>query len=197
MQNEDRLSNRALFGYGLSAAPVIYSYVLILIMYMKYAAVELGVSTAVIGTIFLVAKLWDAVTDPMVGTLSDRTTHKSGRRRPWLLAGAPLLAIFSIMAWAPPAGLEGPGLVAWISVAVLGFYTAYTIFVSAGVDPFLHLATDLQGAFPGIRQPGLRELAQGLGELLSGESVFPQKSFKPRRAHYQRQTAPCGQFESL
>jgi GPH family glycoside/pentoside/hexuronide:cation symporter len=128
VQNEDRLSNRALFGYGLSAAPVIYSYVLILIMYMKYAAVELGVSTAVIGTIFLVAKLWDAVTDPMVGTLSDRTTHKSGRRRPWLLAGAPLLAIFSIMAWAPPSGLEGPGLVAWISVAVLGFYTAYTIF---------------------------------------------------------------------
>ncbi len=128
MQTEDRLSHRALFGYGLAAAPVIYSYVLILIMYMKYAAVELGVSTATVGTIFLLAKIWDAVTDPMVGTLSDRTTHKSGRRRPWLLAGAPLLAIFSIMAWAPPTGLEGSGLIAWITVAVLGFYTAYTIF---------------------------------------------------------------------
>jgi len=126
--NEDKLSNRALFGYGLSSAPVIYSYVLILIMYMKYAAVELGVSTAAVGTIFLVAKIWDAVTDPMVGTLSDRTTHKSGRRRPWLLAGAPLLAIFSIMAWAPPTGLEGTGLIIWISVSVLSYYTAYTIF---------------------------------------------------------------------
>ncbi len=128
MQTDDRLSNRALFGYGLSSVPVIYSYVLILIMYMKFAAVELGVSTAAVGTIFLIAKIWDAVTDPMVGTLSDRTTHKSGRRRPWLLAGAPLLAIFSIMAWAPPTGLEGNGLIAWITVAVLGFYTAYTIF---------------------------------------------------------------------
>ena len=128
VQNADRLSNGALVGYGLSAAPVIYSYVLILIMYMKYAATELGASTAVVGTIFLAAKFWDAVTDPLIGSLSDRTRHKSGRRRPWLLAGAPLLAIFSIMAWSPPTGLEGAGLTVWITVAVIGFYTAYTVF---------------------------------------------------------------------
>jgi Na+/melibiose symporter-like transporter len=128
VQEQDRLENKALFGYGLSVMPVIYSYVLILIMYMKFAATELGVSTAVIGTVFLVAKLWDAVTDPLVGNLSDRTRHASGRRRPWLLAAAPLLAIFSIMAWVPPSGLEGNWLVAWIAVAVVGFYTAYTIF---------------------------------------------------------------------
>ena len=66
VQEQDRLSNRALFGYGISAAPVIYAYVLILIMYMKFASVQLGISTAVIGTIFLAAKVWDAVTDPMV-----------------------------------------------------------------------------------------------------------------------------------
>ena len=128
MQQQDRLSNGALFGYGLSAAPVIYAYVLILIMYMKYASVELGVSTAVIGTVFLAAKVWDAVTDPMVGFLSDRTVSRFGRRRPWILASAPLLAIFSIMAWAPPESLEGTALTAWITVAVFGFYTAYTLF---------------------------------------------------------------------
>jgi GPH family glycoside/pentoside/hexuronide:cation symporter len=128
VQDQERLSIGALFGYGLSASPVIYSYVLVLIMYMKYAAVELGVSTAVIGTVFLVAKMWDAVTDPLVGNLSDRTRHRWGRRRPWLLASAPMLALFSIMAWAPPSGLEGSELVIWISVSVIGFYTAYTIF---------------------------------------------------------------------
>jgi GPH family glycoside/pentoside/hexuronide:cation symporter len=128
MEDENRLTNRALFGYGVAPAPVIYSYVLILIMYMKYAAVELGLSTALVGTIFLVAKAWDAITDPLVGNLSDRTTHRSGRRRPWLLAGAPLLAVFGVMAWVPPSGLEGMALAAWITIAVLGFYTAYTIF---------------------------------------------------------------------
>lgn len=162
MQNVDRLSNRALLGYGMSSAPVIYSYVLILIMYMKYAAVELGVSTAVIGTIFLVAKIWDAVTDPMVGTLSDRTTHSSGRRRPWLLAGAPLRALFSVMAWAPPTSLEGPLLVAWISVAVLGFYTAYTIFdvphMALGAEISLD-ATERNRVF------GVRQILRVLGML--------------------------------
>lgn len=128
MYSQDRLPTRALAGYGIAAAPVIYSYLLILIMYMKYAATELGASTAVVGTIFLVAKLWDAVTDPMVGNLSDRTTHASGRRRPWLLASAPLIALFSIMAWSPPTGLEGTGLILWIGISVIGFYTAYTIF---------------------------------------------------------------------
>jgi GPH family glycoside/pentoside/hexuronide:cation symporter len=162
VQNKDGLSNRALFGYGLSAAPVIYSYVLILIMYMKYAAVELGVSTAVVGTIFLVAKVWDAVTDPMVGTLSDRTKHKSGRRRPWLLASAPLLAIFSIMAWAPPSGLEGPALITWITVSVLGFYTAYTIFdvphMALGAEITLD-ATERNRVF------GVRQVLRVLGML--------------------------------
>ena len=122
------LPARAIFGYGLAAAPVMYAYTLILIMYMKYAVDDLGASPAAVGTIFFMAKMWDAVSDPMVGNLSDRTMSKRGRRRPWILAGAPLLAIFGLMAWAPPATFEGGAMIAWITVAILGFYTSYTIF---------------------------------------------------------------------
>lgn len=103
-------------------------YVLILVMYLKYAVDDLGASAAAIGTVFLVAKLWDAVSDPLVGNLSDRTTHPLGRRRLWLFLSAPLLCVFGIMVWVPPGGLEGGWLIAWITVAVLGFYTAYTAF---------------------------------------------------------------------
>lgn len=128
VQTQDRISSSALFGYGVATMPVMYSYVLILIMYMKYAAEDLGASPAAVGTVFLAAKLWDAVTDPAVGNLSDRTRSKWGRRRPWLYSSAPLLAGFSLMLWVPPASLEGGALIAWITVAVFGFYTAYTIF---------------------------------------------------------------------
>ena len=176
MQNPNQLSTKALFGYSLSVAPVMYSYVLILIMYMKYAAVELGASTAVVGTIFLLAKLWDAVTDPMVGNLSDRTRHSSGRRRPWLLAGAPLLALFTIMAWAPPSGLEGNALAVWIAVSVIGFYTAYTIFdvphMALGAE--ISLDADGRNRIFGARQ-GLKVLgmlaAGTLGTYFVGQGI--------------------------
>lgn len=176
MNQEGRLGNRALFGYGLAAAPVIYAYMLILIMYMKYAVDDLGAEPAIVGTIFLVAKLWDAVSDPLVGNLSDRTQHSSGRRRPWLRAAAPLLALFSIMAWAPPASLQGWSLNLWITVAVLGFYTAYTIFevphMALGAE--ITLDTRERNRVFGVRQ-GMRILgmltAGTLGTYLVGHGT--------------------------
>jgi GPH family glycoside/pentoside/hexuronide:cation symporter len=128
LQDRNSIGVRQLAGYGLASTPVIYAYVLVLIMYMKYASVELGISTALVGTIFFFAKAWDAVTDPIVGFLSDRTRGRSGRRRPWIFASAPLLALFCVMSWMPPAGLDGGALTLWITVGVLGFYTAYTLF---------------------------------------------------------------------
>ena len=164
LSQAERLPTRALVGYGLSATPVIYAYVLVLIMYMKYAAVELGISTAVIGTIFLVAKGWDAVTDPMVGWLSDRTRSPRGRRRPWLVASAPLLALTSIALWAPPTALEGPALIAWVTVAAFGFYTAYTIFEV----PHMALGAELSlAAIERNRIFGLRQALRVVGMMVA------------------------------
>lgn len=122
------LSRLALFGYGVATIPTMFAYILVLVMYMKFAVDELGASAAVIGSIFFFARVWDAISDPLVGHLSDRTPSERGRRRPWLYASAPLLAIFGIMAWSPPAALEGSALTVWITVAILGFYTAFTFF---------------------------------------------------------------------
>jgi GPH family glycoside/pentoside/hexuronide:cation symporter len=158
------LSRRALFGYALASAPVIYAYVLVLVMYMKYAVDDLGASPAAVGSIFLVAKLWDAISDPMVGNLSDRTERPSGRRRPWLKASAPLLALFGVMAWAPPGMLEGAGLIAWISLSILGFYTAYTIFDV----PHMALGAELSSD-PAERNRifGVRQVLRIVGMLLA------------------------------
>ncbi|MCB1704094.1 MAG: MFS transporter [Halioglobus sp.] len=159
------LSNKVLFGYGLSAIPAMYGYVLILIMYMKYAVDDLGASPAVVGSIFLIAKFWDAVSDPLIGNLSDRTEHATGRRKPWLRAAAPLLALFSIMAWAPPASLEGFHLSIWIGVAVIGFYTAYTMFdvphMALGAEVTL-LPNERNRVF------GVRQLMRIVGMLIAG-----------------------------
>ncbi|MCA9510104.1 MAG: glycoside-pentoside-hexuronide (GPH):cation symporter [Myxococcota bacterium] len=118
----------AVLGYGFSSLPVQFSLITLLTLYMNYATDVLGASASAIGTVFLLSRAWDAVSDPIIGNLSDRTRTRFGRRRPWLLASALPLSVFSLMAWSPPAGLGGMALVAWITVAVFGFYTAYTVF---------------------------------------------------------------------
>lgn len=162
---DTRLSTRTLAAYGVAAAPPQFMYVLVLIMYLKYAVDELGASAAAVGTIFLVAKLWDAVSDPMVGNLSDRTTHRLGRRKSWLFLSAPLLCVFGIMVWVPPPGLEGPWLIAWITISTLGFYTAYTVFEVP------HMALGAELSFDGHQRNlvfGVRQAVRTLGMFAAG-----------------------------
>ena len=47
---------------------------------------------------------WNAINDPIIGILSDKTRTRIGRRRPWIIVGAPLTIIFFILVWTPPVG---------------------------------------------------------------------------------------------
>ena len=58
-----------------------------------YYAQELGLGLGAVGLIFMLSRVWDAVTDPLVGVLSDRSRSRFGRRKPWIAAGAPLFAL--------------------------------------------------------------------------------------------------------
>jgi GPH family glycoside/pentoside/hexuronide:cation symporter len=79
----------------------------------------------------------------MAGYLSDRTDTRIGRRRPWMAASViPIGAVF-VMMWSPPGSLTGAGLVAWMAVGVLGFYTAMTVFIV----PHTALGAELTDAY--------------------------------------------------
>lgn len=122
------VSTATLMAYTLPSIPVHFIYNLVVVMYLYFATVELGLSPAIVGTIFFASKVWDAISDPMAGFLSDRTTSRLGRRRSWLLASSLPLGLFAWALWSPPGALEGRALEVWIAVAVFGFYTAYTAF---------------------------------------------------------------------
>ncbi len=61
-----------------------------------------GLSAGLAGSILMIGKIWDAINDPMVGVLSDRTKSRWGRRLPWMLYGAIPFGIFFFLQWVVP-----------------------------------------------------------------------------------------------
>ncbi len=110
--------------------------------FLKFATDVLLIAPVVVGTLFALGRVWDAVSDPIVGTWSDRTRLRLGRRRPWMLAALPVLALTFAMVWMPPARLVGAELVAWIAVALFGFYTAFTAYIIPHQSLGAELSTD-------------------------------------------------------
>lgn len=124
-----RIGWATLINYGAPLAPMYLLYMMVVVVYMNFATDVLLVAPGVIGTVFFVSKLWDAVSDPMVGYLSDRTRSRLGRRKPWLYGSVVPIIATTIMLWSPPADLSETQLLVWVVVSVLGFYTAFTIYV--------------------------------------------------------------------
>jgi len=87
----------------------------------------LGVDLALIGLIILLSRLWDALTDPAIGYLSDHTRTRLGRRRPFLLAGAPVLAGGAVLLLAPPASLDASATTWWFGLLLLAVFLAWTV----------------------------------------------------------------------
>lgn len=115
--------------------PAVLRLVRFAAMAMPLAAVEVPLTTYVpplyaslfglglptIGAIFLLARLWDAVIDPAIGLLSDRTRTRFGRRRPWIAVGSVLFSLGALAAFLPPAWFGPLALSAALFVLYLGY----------------------------------------------------------------------------
>ncbi|MFT6644502.1 MAG: Na+/melibiose symporter-like transporter, partial [Patiriisocius sp.] len=127
--HEHRLSWSVITSYSAPGVGAGYMYLLLSLYIMKFSTDVLLIAPAVMGTIFGVSRVWDAVSDPLVGYLSDRTKHPLGRRRLWLLLSILPVSAGFIMVFSPPDSLTGMSLIAWMAVGVIGFYSAMTIFI--------------------------------------------------------------------
>lgn len=139
-------------------------YLLLSLYVMKFATDILLIAPAVMGAIYSLSRLWDAVTDPLIGYISDRTTLKLGRRRTWILASCLPIAVGFYMVFAPPASLTEDQLALWMGVAVIGFYSAMTVFYV----PHLSLGAELSDDYhERSRMFGVRHAAYIIGCILS------------------------------
>ena len=88
---EKKLTNKKLFFYGISEMPISIASLPLLTYLPNYYGSDVGISLAAIGTVWLVARIFDAFTDPLIGYLGDRTKTRWGRRRVWMVASIPIL----------------------------------------------------------------------------------------------------------
>ena len=88
----------------------------------------LGIGAGAAATLLLVSKLYDMVTDPLMGVISDRTTTRWGRRRPFLMLGGVVSAIGLTLVFNPPAIGNQAWLIAYVLGSLLVIYTGYTLF---------------------------------------------------------------------
>jgi len=176
---ERRVPIGTLVLYGLPAAPVWFGFMLSSVYLIKFASDVLSIAPGVMGVVYGLARLWDAVTDPVAGYLSDRTRSRLGRRRSWLLASAIPLAAGFALTWCPPVSLTGDALVIWVASGVFLFYTGTTIFTIPHESFGAELTTDHHDR---TRVFAVKAAVAAIGSLLAiaGLTLF-YKSDDPRR----------------
>ncbi len=169
MQAEERIPTTSILIYSSPVLGVFMAGMLVNFYLLKFSTDVLLIGPAVIGFLLLIARIWDAVTDPAAGWLSDRTNTSLGRRRPWLLGSALPLGASTVMLWSPPESLQGTALTLWVGAAILLFYTAYTAFRV----PHIALGAELsRGYHDRTRVFGIMQAVESIGMLAAAGTLY-------------------------
>lgn len=121
------LKERLGYGVGISAEAIgIYG---IPVFINAVYNILLGVNPALIGLCQAIPRLWDAITDPFMGFISDHTRSRWGRRKPWVFSGAIMMGIFTTALWCIPGGFSTNGYFIYLMVIMLSLFTVHTVFM--------------------------------------------------------------------
>ncbi|WP_187759728.1 MFS transporter [Thiospirochaeta perfilievii] len=97
-----KLSLKTSFGFAIGDIGGNLYFSLVGFIFLFYLTDELGLSGALAGTAMMIGKIWDAISDPIVSSLSDRCKSKFGRRRPFIFWGALLLFTLLVITFSLP-----------------------------------------------------------------------------------------------
>ncbi|MEZ2602724.1 glycoside-pentoside-hexuronide (GPH):cation symporter [Kluyvera intermedia] len=120
-----RISNKEKFGFGLgdAASHIVFDSSVAILAYF-YTNIY-GLPPAVMGTLFLVVRVLDAITDPIMGAIADQTKSRWGRFRPWLLIICVPFAVSCVLVYSTP-NFEQTGKIVYAVVAYIFMTLMYT-----------------------------------------------------------------------
>jgi sugar (glycoside-pentoside-hexuronide) transporter len=114
--------------YGMGGVGSNVAFMLVMAYLMFFYTDIFGINAAAVGGLFLVSRFIDAVTDPLMGMIADRTKSKWGKYRPWIIFGAPLLGLNVVMLFTAP-NLSPGGKLAYVYVTYI-FYSLVSTVVN-------------------------------------------------------------------
>lgn len=138
-----RLSMSTKIGYGLGQIGISVPYNMVLVFLLFFFTNVAGLQPAFAGTIMLIATVWAAFADPIIGTFSDRIRSKHGRRRPLLLA---IALPYGLLTWLLFTNINFSSELSkniYYVIIAIGFYTALT-FLEV---PFYSLGAEITSDF--------------------------------------------------
>ena len=122
-----KLSGKAKLSYALGAVGKDMVYMLSASYVLYYFQDLLGVSAIAMGVILLVARVFDAFNDPIMGVIVAKTKTRWGKFRPWLLIGTLTNAVVLFLMFSAPPAMDGKGLIAYAAVTYILWGVTYTM----------------------------------------------------------------------
>jgi GPH family glycoside/pentoside/hexuronide:cation symporter len=124
---QQKLSIKVKVGYGVCDLGGNLFFTVVAFILLNYLTDTVGLAAGLAGIVVMIGKVWDAVTDPMVGYLSDHTKSRWGRRRPFILIGSLPLFLTMILMFTNPELTSQTQLFFWGVVVYCLLCTAYTL----------------------------------------------------------------------
>ena len=153
--NSEKLPIKTKLAYGVSDLGITLPLSAITFVLLYFYTNVVGLSPVLAGLALLIPKGWDAISDPLMGQITDRTKSRWGRRRPYLLFGAVPYAIFFIFLFSPPMRASENVIFTYLLIFFTLFFTASTVLYVPynALLPELSLDHHERTKLIGFRQP--------------------------------------------
>jgi glycoside/pentoside/hexuronide:cation symporter, GPH family len=123
-----------LLAYAAPALPLAAMYFPVYVFLAEFYAGSHGLALGAIGAVFIAVRLFDAVSDPVMGIMSDRVVTRWGRRRVWLAVGCPLVMLAAWRLFVPSEGVGLVGFAVWLFLLTLGWTVMLTPYFAWGAE---------------------------------------------------------------